>query len=279
MPPKRGRVTKEKRVLMENNVSYHKNTNNGHTSNSFAALRKQMEIDEHNSNEAEEQTEKIHKPPPIVIDKSVGFTDVIQFIGKEYNYKRISIGTKVFSTDLIKYTDLIEKLKKTDYQYHTHKVKSRNTFKMILTGLPKVDVSLITSELNSMYGVEALSINEIVTKRTTPHDALYIVEFNRSIVKRQVLHKINFLNNVSIKWQNHNPKRKGPTQCNNCGMYGHGGENCSRKTTCLLCASLSHNTDKCGLNNSLPGKHFKCFNCINNGYEDVNHKANDPICP
>lgn len=75
-----------------------------------------MDIDE--KSYVEEQIEKVPRPPPIIIDKNFGFKEIMQYVGSGFNFKRISIGTKVLSPSIDKYNDLLNKLKTSKYTYH-----------------------------------------------------------------------------------------------------------------------------------------------------------------
>lgn len=193
--------------------------------------------------------------------------------GNDYSYKRTSIGTKIFSPSMEKYKDLIEKLDKQHLSFHTFRARDRGTFKMIIAGLPQLDKQIVENDLKSQ-GVEFISLSEIVTKRTTADDALYIVQFKRNAVTKNMLRdKIRFIQKVAITWKNSYPKKNGPTQCTKCSMYGHGAENLHRINACILCASTEHKTEDCRVNV------FTCRNCTLKGYAEANHRADDPRCP
>lgn len=250
--------------------------------NTFSALQ-EMDLDAlPKENSKQEYVEKPPKIPPIVIDSSTAFKTVIDFVGdKGYTFKRTSIGTKIFSEDLSKYNDLMIKLRDKLFFYHTHKMKSRNIFNMILSGLHKVDPKEIKTELKDNHGIECVNVKEIITSRSSASDALYILSFKHSDVRKKTLFTIKFLLKVGVTWSNPKSKQKnGPTQCDKCGMYGHGSENCYRKKVCFLCSSNTHISDDCGLKKSnSDGKQFKCFNCVSKKYQTVDHRADDPRCP
>lgn len=249
--------------------------------NSFAALQ-EMELDTPSDVNKPDYVEKPPKIPPIVIDKSTDFKAVIDFVGYNgYTFKRTSIGTKIFSENLLSYNNLMSKLKDEPFHYHTHKMKSRNIFNMILSGLHKVNPDQIKTELKDNHGIECVSVKEIVTSRSNSNDALYLVSFKHSEVRKKTLSNIKFILKIGVNWSNPRSKqRNGPIQCEKCGMYGHGSENCYRRNMCFLCSSDVHTTEDCGLNKSNSnGKQFKCFNCVSKKYQVVDHRADDPRCP
>lgn len=85
------------------------------------------------------------------------------------------------------------------------------------------------------------------------------------------------LNHI-IQWVPYRKRKSGPTQCLNCGMFGHGMATCGRKTICLLCGGNHKSKDCIFINDTNDQRVFKCNNCkINN--LPYNHKANDDNCP
>lgn len=252
--------------------------------NSFELLSSNMNVDPAptSSNKVVPDSFKPKKPPPVVIDTtSATFTKVIEHIGTNgYFFRRTTLGTKVFSDNMERYQHLLRELKTTSFRYFTHKVTDNSNYKMVLKGLHKVSTDLIKEELESNHGVKCVDIREIITSKTSPNDALYLLTFNRTQVNKKILYTIRYILNVAVVWKNQQSKPdKGPTQCRKCGLYGHGTENCHRQQICFLCSSITHDTSYCPMNNSTGGKIFKCFNCVAKGLPDFAHRADDPQCP
>lgn len=221
------------------------------------------------------------KVPPIVIDTSHSFTDVIKLLGQNAKYKRMSVGTKVMANSLNDYSEMISKLKSNNIVFYTHPVRDQKKFKLILFGLPQITINTITDELKTCFNITPVSVTEIVTQKSNKNDAIYSVEFDRGqISKREVRTKVKYLFNVVIQWRNPLRRTKGPTQCTKCAMYGHGASNCFRKSTCLICGGL-HDSSTCQLNktSSEGPVVYKCFNCIKSNRRNVNHRADNPKCP
>lgn len=82
-----------------------------------------------------------------------------------------------------------------------------------------------------------------------------------------------------IKWLPFKPKRKGPTQCYNCCMYGHGYSSCNRPSVCCQCSG-NHRTTVCPLKAAKDTSKIvpKCCNCFSANL-DHKHPANDINCP
>jgi hypothetical protein len=240
------------------------------TYNRFAVLNENLDIEQ---TEAVQDIEpNIQKPPPIVLHENYGMQKILKLCGDEYSFKKTSIGIKVLSPSQEKYDEIIKKLKDNRLCFHTHRMRDRGVFKMIISGLPKWPVNLIEESLEKQ-GIVFESVEEVITKRSTIDDSLYLVKFKRSKTSKKVLfQKVRFINQVAITWKNGYAKKKGPTQCENCAMYGHGAENCHRLKMCIRCSS-EHLTNECQINN------FKCGHCMAKKYVDTNHRADDPRCP
>lgn len=282
MGRKRSKVTKS--IVSTNQLGIHlKNQQDSTRTNRFDVLSKDMNVDmQPSTSRVSANTSKPIKPPPVVIDcSSADFKNVLDHIGSNgYFFRRTSMGTKVFSDNMEKYTSLLKGLKSTEFRYFTHKISDSSTYKMLLKGLHKVPTELIKDELETNHGVKCLDIREVITERTTASDALYLLTFNRMEVNKKVLHNIKYILRVSIFWKNQRTAPdKGPTQCRKCGLYGHGTENCYRQKICFLCSSITHDSDYCPMNNTSGGKIYKCFNCVSKGYTEFKHRADDLSCP
>lgn len=65
--------------------------------------------------------------------------------------------------------------------------------------------------------------------------------FARNSVTLNQLKDIKSLQNVIVKWS---PYVAGPTQCNNCQLYGHGNKHCHLTPRCLICGN-NHTKANC----------------------------------
>lgn len=220
------------------------------------------------------------KVPPITVDKLHRFTDIIKLLGLNCKYKRMSIGTKIIPDSLAVYEDAIKKLQREEMKFFTHPVIDPKKFKLVLFGLPKMDVMEIQDELKTNFNIVPLNVKEILTTRSSADDAIYMVEFSRKQVSKKVIRKIKFICKVQVHWQNPLRRAKGPTICSKCSMHGHGSAHCYRVSVCLSCGG-AHDYANCQVNkssNSGPVVH-KCFNCVQNNLKNFKHRADDPKCP
>ena len=244
------------------------------TSNRFAGL----DDEEMESISEEEILPKEIKMPPVIVDLNHGFNFIRGLIGADFLFKRMSVGTKILSPNKDCYESLLEKLKRNNIKFYTHKIVDGSNFSMLLKGLPQLNVSEIKEDLQVTYNIEVESLKEIITRMTTADNALYVAEFSRAKVSKKKILGIKYLNGICINWRNNVSKRNGPTQCTKCAMFGHGAANCHRQQRiCLLCADPRHDMSECPLKEN-ENANFKCFNCKSKGLRS-DHRANDLSCP
>lgn len=103
--------------------------------------------------------------------------------------------------------------------------------------------------------------------------ASYIVYFANNSIRLSDLNKIETVHSVMVTWHPYVSARNGPTQCNNCQIYGHGARNCFSPPRCMSCGG-KHKTDEC-LVDTDPNmrRELKCCLCAGP------HTSNDRNCP
>ncbi|XP_037826793.1 uncharacterized protein LOC119614753 [Lucilia sericata] len=222
---------------------------------------------------------KERKPPPIVVEINVSFSEIQNLLGKECFFKRTSIGTKVFTPNQAVYKSCMQTLKENQIEFHSYNSKDNRLYTTFLHGLPRIKADDIKSELES-YNLSPSAVTEIITKFSSDNNAVYKVQFIRKNFNPSSLKNVRTIANVIITWKKYRPKKNDrPTQCWNCLMYGHGGEHCHRGAACMICAE-NHHTNVCPFNtNEKRPAVFTCFNCKKHGKERTDHAANDINCP
>lgn len=251
---------------------------NASTSNRFQSLSDLEDMD--TSDEEGEIVAPKEKIPPVIVDSSHEFTSVLRLVGKNYKFKRMSIGTKIISDTLALYEDLIKKLKLMNLKFYTHQMKETKNFKLVLFGLHQISCKDISDEFIAAHNIHPVSVKEIKTKRSNINDALYMIEFNREHISKSEVKKIKFFYDISVFWRSPLKSSKGPTQCSKCSMYGHGARNCFRVAVCPACAG-NHDHSECVLSKTQQNGPviYKCYNCLSKKLSNVNHRADDPRCP
>lgn len=261
--------------------------------NLFAPLQTNDETDDTQSMASEvskvhKHTAAVYKPPPIIITSPCNVNDVMKELEiVDYTYKTMSIGHKL----IINSANEQEKCKKyltlKKIEFYTHRPRGNKLLKAVLYGLPQTEVNQLKIYFNKNLNAKPLEIFEMNTKNKNIHNTLYLFHFDRNEVSMSDLRKIKVINHSIVNWMPYSPKFKGPTQCRNCSMYGHGSENCHRGSVCLLCASNGHSVKDCKLaasniisnsTNSTANIIYKCYNCHSKKLQS-NHRANDPKCP
>lgn len=153
------------------------------------------------------------------------------------------MGIKVFCTTIADFEAICKTLKTKNIQYFTHDVVSNKSQKFVLSGLPNFPIEEIKAALLH----EGLKINDVKKMRTKSENenyALFLVYFDNSSITLQGLRKVKFILNAVVGWKPYQQARNGPTQCNNCQLYGHGNKNCHLQPRCAKCG-LKHHTTTC----------------------------------
>lgn len=234
------------------------------------------------NNKPGNQPKNQKKPPPVVLTgKNTDIDKILKENGIEnFNMKNISIGTKVFVNNDNDFEKISSYLQQNGIDYYSHGRKDQRICKVVITGLPEMSTKLIEEELANL-NIHPLQVIQMKTLNPNPHRALYLIHLNGKETTFQDVQKIKSVHHTIIKWSKYKPRPRGPTQCRNCSMYGHGTQNCHRKPTCTLCASNEHNQMVCPLR-QLPKDSspvFKCSYCTINNIQPSNHRASDANCP
>lgn len=211
--------------------------------------------------------------PPIVI-QGMQLTKFNEFIGshkiKDYKIKLISVGIKLTLKDIFEYNNITAALKKLELEFFSYSNYDTIPLKILLTGLPTVEINDLKDEIIAT-GVAKEYILEIVPLKGDEKDhnvhknINYLIKFDKSKIKLQDVKKIKSLFNIIIRWFPHVNYRRGPTQCRNCQMYGHGTSHCNRKMRCKKCGE-NHSGENCITDL------VKCINC------GGNHEADSKDC-
>lgn len=278
---KRGKVVDIHALPLTNRFAVF-NSNAAHTSSSIGVHGAAV-----GGTQAAVQSNKPKRPPPIVITNSN--YDAVKAILNDvnvidYSLKITAIGLKIQCDSHESAKKLGDHLKNTELQHFSHKERDSKIFRAVMYGLPHSDINEICEDLKK-FNVTPIDIIELNTSAPNSKMAIYVVNFNRGEVSMPMLNNIRAVLHVCVRWAPYSPKYRGPTQCRNCTMYGHGGENCHRKPICTFCASSEHKTSACPMNepharnSTAAGRPiFKCHFCTINKLRN-DHAANDENCP
>lgn len=221
------------------------------------------------------KTVQLKVPPIVVQNKNYNeITDILSSLGVlNYSLKMMSIGIKISISNIDVYNNLLRDLKSNEIQFYTFNQQQNKPLKVVLSGLPETNTTEIKNAIIAK-GILAADIIEIISLKSkddnrTFFSVSYLVKFNALKVNFGILRNIKFINNVVVKWFPYTNIKRGPTQCRNCQMYGHGTSFCYKTAKCFKCGE-NHSTTDCSKLDTDPEK---CANC--NG----NHKSNYKECP
>lgn len=229
--------------------------------------------------EDEESSEKTPKPvkiaPIVMTNVNIDINAILTELKLTCEVKITSIGRKIFPATADDKSKILIALKAKEIDFFSHPDNEQQIFKAILTGLPEINIKVISDSLTEEHEITPLKVTMF---NTTAPSKIYLCLFNRDEVNMKTLNDIKSIYYHRIRWQPFKPKNKGPTQCYRCAMYGHGISNCNRYVVCMLCSG-KHLTNACTvITKEQENPAYKCFNCASAKLQDA-HKANDPICP
>lgn len=220
--------------------------------------------------------QKSNISPVVVTNLDINIDEILRSLTAPFQLKLVSVGRKIFTSNPEDKIKLKAALCEKNIPFFSHPDDANKVFKAVLSGLPDFNSTDIESQLKSVNNLNPISVEKINTKSS---NKLFVVYFNKSEVNMKILREIKVVLHHIIKWLPFKPKRKGPTQCYNCCMYGHGYSSCSRPAVCCTCSG-NHRTTLCPLialsdqSKVVP----RCCNCFSAGLTH-NHTANDDKCP
>lgn len=144
--------------------------------------------------------------------------------------------------------------------------------KFVLSGLPDFTVDEVKTGLQ-LSNIQFVDVKKMRTKGDHKDYALYLVYFANKSTKLSELKTCKYLLNIVVSWSPYIASRKGPTQCNNCQLHGHGSKNCNLPPRCSKCGG-KHESATCLRDFfPLPEQPYVCCLC-----GDA-HSSRDRNCP
>lgn len=223
--------------------SQNANSSSANSDNRYAILTdNESEIDMGSPNV---NVKRIKTPPIVITD--MAFNDIKKIMNDasivNYHVKYISMGIKILTETIDDYRVIINLLKSKQVQYYTHDVQAEKLTKFVLSGLPNLPVEEVKAGL-SANNIVFVDVKQMKTKNLNKNHALYLVYFTSKSVKLNELRAIKYVLNIVVNWKPYISARNGPTQCNNCQLYGHGSRNCAQQSRCAKCGG-KHHTSAC----------------------------------
>lgn len=217
---------------------------------------------------------KVKTPPIVVLNANYG--DIKTLLNgvnvQNYNLKYISMGIKILCNTLEDYNASINGLKQAKIEFYSHDIPSQQLMKFVLGGLPELTVDEVKTGLQ-IANIQFVDVKKMHTKGDNKNYALYLVYFANKSTKLSDLKANKYILNIVVSWSPYITSRKGPTQCNNCQLHGHGSKNCNLQPRCSKCGGR-HESAAC-LRDQLPQPEqpYLCCLCGNA------HSSRDRNCP
>ncbi|GFU12820.1 probable RNA-directed DNA polymerase from transposon BS [Trichonephila clavipes] len=165
------------------------------------------------------------------------------------------------------YHELLDFLKKVQYEFYSIKLKSERPIKVVIKGLPKkAKTEDMHSDLIDL-GFTVDRVSQLTGKITNQLLPVFLVTLPRNMINATIfkLDKLSYLN-VTVEGYD----SKGVTQCYKCQQFNHTASNCHIKPECLKCGE-PHQTSDCLI---YKVETMYCVNC-----ETYGHMANYSKCP
>lgn len=190
-----------------------------------------------------------------------------------YTMKLTATGIRLTLSKLDDYDLVLNALKDpaNPLNFYTHDVNNKPQ-KFVVKGLPDMTNfdTVIRSKLKEINLVPD-DIKKMTIKDPFFNQANYIVYFPKGTTSLKDLQtQVIAICNIVTVWQNYKTPR-GPTQCHNCQMFGHGSRNCNLSPKCVKCGK-NHKTTDCQVDGD-DRQNIKCANC------NDNHVASYSLCP
>jgi hypothetical protein len=251
---------------------------------SKAAKTPSIQTKPSSSKQIPEVAEKTAKPPPLTVTK-INIVELEEKLKSfainksEIKFRLTKYGTKVF----VNTNELFQKVKSffiaNNIEFFTHTLKEDRHTKIVLYGLPDLEIDDIKNELNDLDfnpdDIKKLNIKE----QRYDFQCNYILYFKKTRkIKISDIRTIRSLFNLIVRWEYYIHKRHGPTQCSNCQGFSHGTKNCHLAPKCIRCGQ-DHKSAECPLLDKTAAKtktpidKLRCANC------GLQHVANYSKCP
>jgi hypothetical protein len=164
---------------------------------------------------------------------------------------------------------LINKLKEKNIAFHTFTENSAKSMKFVLKGHYLVQLDVMKNILQE-NNLQVVSISFLSQKEDYP---IYIVAFDDSSINLPALnHNHKVINQLIVKWEALDNKKKKHTQCHNCQRWGHSSSNCGYSYRCIKCTE-NHKPGECKRTSRDDiNSQIQCVNCLQS------HAANSTSC-
>ncbi|XP_055542704.1 uncharacterized protein LOC129728295 [Wyeomyia smithii] len=186
-----------------------------------------------------EVVEKEKIPPFYVKSFPEGLREAIVFYidkGSKCTIRICTEGYKLMVPSLNVYKAVQVILQKHEVEYFSHDIEAENLLKVVLRGLPDMEVDTLLEELKA-NGLKPIQIYKMTRHNKTRkyRDLLYLVPLEKNSTCLTDLQSIRALIHIIVAWERYKPVHRDDTQCSNCLMFGHGTKSCHMAYRCIKC--------------------------------------------
>lgn len=247
-------------------------------------------------NEGQQSTPRIPKPPPIGVT-NLKYHEVIKLIQNSPNQweqmPTFSVReedsraiTRIYTHDDKIYEEVINILNSANVQFFSNQRHTQKKTKIVMYGMPHINIEKIKCAFEAKFHVQPIDIKQLKSKKCThlygPRTYMLVFRKMDSVRVRDIREAVDTLFGIHVRFEYYTPRKFQITQCSNCQSFGHGEENCHKKSNCLRCGGR-HHFKICPLLQTVPGapecrkkipdEKVKCANC------GGPHTANYSKCP
>lgn len=182
------------------------------------------------------------------------------------NVKNISEGGILINTktrnDILKLEEELNKNVEITNKYNINIPKKRNPQIKLFNVSNDIEPMELKSNIIENHNNIKMEEISIKVRHKNNNTSNWIMELSPNAYKNLTPEKIN------IGWQKiYYSEHLKPTRCFNCSRYGHKGQTCKNKKTCIKCGSTNHDLSKCN------AKEPNCPNC---SFYNIKYKTNIP---
>lgn len=198
-----------------------------------------------------------------------------------YSIKTLRTGFNVYCSSAEDFGKARKMLETANAHHFTHQLHEEKQYKVVLSGLHKMDVNDLIVELKKL-GLDPMSARVITPRHNANrHNCLYVIGFSRGTVRLADLKLVKSIMHTIISWEPYR-HQGGIVQCARCQRPGHGITHCQMPPRCSICGK-EHLSTKCTAileqvkaaeNPNVIQAPSYCCNC-----EVAGHYATDPKCP
>jgi hypothetical protein len=175
--------------------------------------------------------------------------------------------TKIECPTLESKVEIVKMLQAKKFAFHTHAESGIRTKLFVLKNYFKEECDSLLLKIKEVCE----GITKVSYLFEHSHRPIYLIHCNDQQITLQDLQRnLRAIDQVIVKWEKFDFRRKRPMPCRRCKMWGHSASNCYRQYRCIKC-DQDHQPGECSRKDRTTGSPT-CVNC------GGDHPANSTIC-